>query len=307
MLLGTAASVDELQGALGLYYAELKDRGSCESSAKMFVKALRLMRKLLGGAPMPRLLLRQAVTIHPQLIASFKQVPDADKIIGTLMTEINASDGPAAAAEVAVKLPTEGSPVVCVIGSGPLSEAQRIEIGQCPGKVVRFNDRKNRRAWEREDVHVIRHHEESEEAGGFTVCNRHHGQPPQCEYHKTFGGREEQGYPLFRNCAERNEIEEIEYIEGWPTTGTMYLSDAQKEEHIETIRVYGMNWNMIDKHTHRDSEGALIKKCCKKCDINKTPYGRYCPLGWHCPGADADGTLQEELPYSAEASLKVPD
>jgi hypothetical protein len=319
-MLGTAAGVDELQFALGLYYVQLKDKGSCESSAKMFVKASQLMRKLLGGEPLPRTLLRQAITIHPQLVASFKRLPDAEKIIGGLMTEINASDGPAAAGEVAVKLPTEGSPVVCVIGSGPLSEVQRIEIEQCPGEVVRFNDRKNKRAWEREDVHVERHHgrgwklsEDQKSFGGWTACNIRRGEKINCEYHKTFGGREENGCALFRDCEEWGEVEGIQYIEDWPTTGTMYLSDAQKQKHIETIRVYGMNWNMIDKNAHRDSEGVLIKKCCKKCSIHDTPFKRYCPLGWHwdggntcIPATDADGALQKELSKSVRASSTAP-
>jgi len=150
---------------------------------------------------------------------------------------------------------------VCVVGNGPLTEDQRVEIADC-SRIVRFNDMKNKRPEDRVDVHVKRLQDSMQVCSGES-CNE-----------RALKG---QGYSLFPSCSVREDIPELAKMELRPTTGTMFLSDLQEADpDVDDIRIYGMNWNMTDT-VHSRNEGLLIEKCCTKCKVSPTPTKNYLP------------------------------
>ena len=173
---------------------------------------------------------------------------------------------------------------LCVVGNGPLSEADRLEIAKC-STVARFNDMKNIESGERVDIHVMR---EWQDTHVYSGRSRHHSSASSVlvgMHALEDSGRSVRGassiqlpgrhrYHTFPACA--TTLVDKSEIDRHPTTGTIYLSELQSDETIKRVDVFGMNWNITSGH-HSTREGALVDACCTKCVVHKTPRDAYSP------------------------------
>ena len=171
------------------------------------------------------------------------------------------------------------------MGNGPLSKNDRRQIQNC-ASVVRFNDCKNMLENERMDTHVMREEGNRHTYSGFDSCKLKDdsqmnivlvGNDADLDLKETPNVTERiklngTSRKVFETCSKSRDSD----IEKWPTTGTMYLSELEQRDNVGKIHVYGMNWNMKDS-VHSSAEGKLVKTCCTKCHIHRTPNKTYLP------------------------------
>ena len=190
---------------------------------------------------------------------------------------------------------------VCLVGNGPLSTDDRAQIANC-AQVVRFNDTKNRYEGEQCDVHVMRRapkvHVTQED---FYPVSFHDGKskvilvginanetaalkehviqriqyvPP---FDRTDQGRGRERVSLFEGCdASFIGSEKLERVSQHPSLGMIAISLFEAREDVESIHVYGMNFNFIASHTG-SSERDVVNTCCRKCIVHPTMKGKYYP------------------------------
>ena len=163
---------------------------------------------------------------------------------------------------------------VCVVGNGPLSDAQRRDIRSECGRVYRFNDLKNFREGEPIDVHVCREWEGSRTYAGMHMSRAHkmliwmhaaQDAPPGADHVATNGLR---ALPVFDACGNNPTSRN-------PSTGTIVLSKLEQDPAVSKIVVYGMNWAFSREQGHARDEAALVKKCCTKCTVHAPSTTNY--------------------------------
>ena len=155
-----------------------------------------------------------------------------------------------------------------VIGNGPLSDDDRGEIQRMAAQgatVYRFNDfwNKNYQKDEPVDVHVKKL--------GSLWAPRHQRHFPDGKDHPKMKSKLVVNYtrPVFHGCSSQSGGKV-------KSTGTNMLSRLERDKKVETIDVFGMNWNFTD-NVHSVNEGHLIEACCSKCTIHPTPTQDYLP------------------------------
>lgn len=174
--------------------------------------------------------------------------------------------------------------VVAVVGNGPISRQDRREIAEA-SKVIRFNDVNNFWEGEKTTLRVVRH------PSWFTL--KHVGAPkwhvaptnglaPDDAALVTGVYERQHGHDnilssdarLFPSCYCNDDCLQSTTWAG-PSTGGIALSVLQELENVETIDVYGMNWNgPADMHVDFANR-TLITDCCTKCVIHPTASDNY--------------------------------
>ncbi len=171
---------------------------------------------------------------------------------------------------------------VCLVGNGPISDADRtfINSNACD-QVVRFNDMKNITQGERCDVHVVR-----------SNGNRFWGivNPPKIDIGKVpllqIGGSrasiagqdvldvlDNQAARIYPSCAHDQRAATKTF-----TSGALVMSYFNEKPSVRTIHVFGMNFLPAKNNTHDvNREKVLHDWCCDKCQIHKTSRQTYYP------------------------------
>uniref|UniRef100_A0A6C0IY35 Uncharacterized protein n=1 Tax=viral metagenome TaxID=1070528 RepID=A0A6C0IY35_9ZZZZ len=180
----------------------------------------------------------------------------------------------------------EGS--IAVVGNGPISKADRYFINS-QNCIIRFNDQKNKLKDERTDVLVLRNntiHLSQKDSTIWPVipfCKTI--EDYQVKYHKLIkpihvyedlcdddrNVQEMKSKKVYNNCIKQN-------IHGNATsgisTGTAVLSSLQNDDNIESINVFGMNFNGGWWHVDFNDPN-LSNICCTKCIFHKTRMEQY--------------------------------
>lgn len=173
---------------------------------------------------------------------------------------------------------------VAVVGNGPISRADRVEIAEAT-VVIRFNDVNNYLEGEKTTLRVVRH------PSWFTL--KHVGAPkwhvvptdalaPSSAALVTAVYERQHGRDniapdttrLFPGCWCGDACLHNQTWAG-PSTGGVALSVLQEIRNVETIDVYGMNWNG-PAEMHADfANQTLIVDCCTKCVVHPTASNDY--------------------------------
>lgn len=180
----------------------------------------------------------------------------------------------------------EGS--IAVVGNGPISESDRdfINSQNC---VIRFNDQKNKLKYDRTDVLVLRNNTLHLSQKDFTIwpvipfCKNI--EDYQVRYHKLIKPiqvyedlcvndpniKEMKSKKVYNNCIKQN-------LHGDATsgvsTGTAVLSILQNDDNVDSINVFGMNFNGGWWHVDFNDPN-LSNICCTKCVFHKTSIEQY--------------------------------
>ena len=171
-----------------------------------------------------------------------------------------------------------------VIGNGPLSYNQRLEIKGIPRCVVRFNKMENYRRGE--PFHAL--------------ALREHTMPFSSRYNKTiipvissdvhlenlYGKHLDPIYVTQHQYRLIPKYEHLRLFEGCnesrlhrstlkgPSTGAAVIDFLQKHENVSHVHVFGMNWNGVKQHVDFKYKN-IVRQCCTKCVIHQTPSGTY--------------------------------
>lgn len=188
------------------------------------------------------------------------------------------------------------SGTVAVVGNGPLSEQDRLNINNSD-YVIRFNDLKNFRPGERCDIHAIRHHEKFDFISAYKTPKYSHVLPilsnPKSAFKSIFLSGRSGFEPLllfdprtkdnllignnkiFKHSRCGEECVPINSDFG-VSTGTAVIDALENSKFVNKIHIYGMNWN--GEHGHLDFKYPdLVKNNCSKCKIHKTRNNHYLP------------------------------
>ena len=173
---------------------------------------------------------------------------------------------------------------VAVVGNGPISRQDRKEIAQA-NKVVRFNDVNNYWEGERTTLRVVRHPSwftlKQVNAPKWHVAPTDGLAPNDAELITGVYERQHSNdnilpddRRLFPSCWCGDSCLQKQTWAG-PSTGGVALSVLQELQNVETIHVYGMNWNgPADMHIDF-ANGTMIAGCCTKCVIHPTASDAY--------------------------------
>tara|TARA_Y100000389_G_scaffold179981_1_gene194487 strand:+ start:493 stop:1248 length:756 start_codon:yes stop_codon:yes gene_type:complete len=173
---------------------------------------------------------------------------------------------------------------VAVVGNGPISRADRAAIANS-SRVVRFNDVNNFWKGEKTTLRVVRH--------PSWITLKHTGAPkwhvspteallPRGSEIVTGMYEPQRGHEnllpddavIFPSCLCGDSCRQAGTWAG-PSTGAVALSVLQEMRNVETINVYGMNWNG-DKRAHIDfANKTLVRDCCTKCVIHPAASNSY--------------------------------
>ena len=168
--------------------------------------------------------------------------------------------------------------VVAVVGNGKISKIDRENIEKSD-YVLRFNDMKYFKNGERVDGHFCRHRILDNKYPGLNMFNKEDNiysilcalkkyEVPANIFYELESGIER--YNLFINCNNNENVEKYKKkVEKWVSSGIVAISELQKNENVNEIHVYGMNWNFPVAGVHSPLEKDLINSCCTKCNINK--------------------------------------
>lgn len=179
---------------------------------------------------------------------------------------------------------------VAVVGNGPISEKDRCEINRDYDCVVRFNDMKNYKLGDVTTVHAIRPLAavypgitKSDVPVWPVIFNK--TQLPVTErtvldpiivHERSNGTRNviKDGI-LFPGCNACNKKKcSHSLAKHGPSTGAAVIDELNRARNVESIHVYGMNWNGGSHHVdfkHSD----LISRCCDKCVLHPTCSDEY--------------------------------
>lgn len=166
---------------------------------------------------------------------------------------------------------------VCAVGNGPLSDADREAVAQCPF-VVRFNDLKNMRPGERIDLHVLR------EAEGYYHGAGQCGQAPLLLVHNPPHGGAVPRAPRRRGAPVVGRLPHPPDLFGQPTdthewgatTGAVVLQHLQLSAGVGRVDVFGMNFTHADGSRHLRGEAELLR-AADKLVIHPPPSSSYLP------------------------------
>ena len=164
---------------------------------------------------------------------------------------------------------------VCVVGNGPLTDAQRHDINACE-VVYRFNDLKNWNEGERIDFHVQREWEGTRKYAGEGMAPHarrclvgEHAAEDATSKDMALTTRGLREFPVFDTCRPDNDVSRN------PSTGSILLSTLEDDASVSKIDVYGMNWTFSKSQGHTAQEGALVGECCSKCNVHETARSTY--------------------------------
>jgi len=166
---------------------------------------------------------------------------------------------------------------VCLVGNGPLSEADRGDIAACPF-VVRFNDAKNALEGEPFDVLVRRENGEAGFHGPFKTGSR----PVVLVLNP---GSERAPPPLGSRVVEI--IAHPATIFGAPTTspdaswgattGAVLLHHLNQRGGSDRLSTFGMNFLRSEVSEHMHDEGAVLRRHIPELDYHPPPRSTYLP------------------------------
>ena len=156
--------------------------------------------------------------------------------------------------------------VAIVVGNGPLSDTDRNEINSLAAHksavVYRFNDywNKNYESGEPVDVHVRN-----------TKVHRlkKHGPNDVATVHIRTAENPFRRGP-FGRCKTSGSKKKL-------SSGSKLIARLEHDDEVDSIEVYGMNWNFGKKDRHSASEGVTINDCCTKCSVHPTESEDYLP------------------------------
>jgi len=173
---------------------------------------------------------------------------------------------------------------VAVVGNGPISRADRREIALA-SRVVRFNDVNNYWEGEKTTLRVIRHPSwftlKHVGAPKWHVAPTDHLAPEDAALVTGVYETQHRGdniipltTRLFPSCFCGDSCLQSQTWAG-PSTGGVALSVLQDIENIETISVYGMNWNGPAEMHIDFANQTMVKSCCTKCVVHPTATNEY--------------------------------
>jgi|MDSZ01.1.fsa_nt_gb hypothetical protein len=192
---------------------------------------------------------------------------------------------------------------VAVVGNGPLSSEDRASISQTKC-VIRFNDTKNYKQGEHTTLHVSR-----DVNGTFPGAHMHTDVPllpvarthravaqydalekrrllPTLLVHEVKDGSDndldadDSRAQIFDGCSLCS-LDGCKHSlsSAGPSTGALVLNELQNLESIDTIAVFGMNWNGGSHHVDFVVP-EIVPSCCRKCTIHETPNEHYDDRTW---------------------------
>jgi hypothetical protein len=180
---------------------------------------------------------------------------------------------------------------IAVVGNGPISEADRafINAQDC---IIRFNDQKNKLEHERTDVLVVRNnalHVSQKDSTLLPVI-------PFCktidEYDAKYNKLIKPIYVYEEQCNNDPNVKEMKSKKVYSncikqkfhgdatsgvSTGTALLSSLENDKDVESINVFGMNFNGGWWHVDFNDPN-LSNICCTKCIFHKTSMDQYLPF-----------------------------
>ena len=177
---------------------------------------------------------------------------------------------------------------IAVVGNGPISEADR-DLINSQNCIIRFNDQKNKLTDERTDVLVLRNHTLHLSQINSTIlpvipfcktiedyklkCKKFvkpiYVYEEMCDY--DLNVQEMKSKRVYNNCIKHNLHGDAKY---GISTGTAVLSSLQNDDNIESINVFGMNFNGKSWHVDFNDQN-LSNICCTKCVFHKTNIEQY--------------------------------
>lgn len=189
---------------------------------------------------------------------------------------------------------------VAVVGNGPLTEDERKEINDKYDCVVRFNDMKNKKKDDVTTLHVSRY--ANHKFPGLTIrddgvptlpiipfeqalynIRQHVNVLPSLFVHEShFNNSSQNDEVVFKNCIECKVGDmncNHSFTPHGPSTGTIVIDKLQEWSTIESIDVYGMNWNGGNHHIDF-KQPDMVEKCCSKCTIHKPNDEKYDNRTW---------------------------
>jgi hypothetical protein len=87
---------------------------------------------------------------------------------------------------------------------------------------------------------------------------------------------EDEIFPNCLHCQEGIFNCDTKSSRGGPSTGTAVLNVLESSDDVESIDVYGMNWNGGEHHLDFQKKNQnLVKECCTKCQIFPTASQDY--------------------------------
>ena len=172
-----------------------------------------------------------------------------------------------------------------VVGNGPLfvSDHARIAMSDV---VVRFNDVNNKWSAERTDIHVLRHPSWITFKRIDPDITWHVGaladQMPEgaelvsyvFETQHSSGNMASSNARIFPSC---NCGDSCLHRGTWagPSTGAVALSALEEDPGVDSIHVFGMNWNG-NEEAHIDFKNStIVPNCCTKCQFHETSGDGY--------------------------------
>tara|TARA_B110000046_G_C12957708_1_gene383075 strand:+ start:697 stop:1344 length:648 start_codon:yes stop_codon:yes gene_type:complete len=183
---------------------------------------------------------------------------------------------------------------VAVVGNGPISEEDRQEINRDYDCVVRFNDMKTYRKGDALTVQVSRDvhgympgvnkadvplwpvaHNSDVVAHNGALRGRNVLDP--LLVHESSNGDENEIVDgvLFPGCdaCDSRECRHSESRAG-PSTGALVLNALERSPAVDSLHVYGMNWNGGAHHVDFKHPN-VVADCCTKCVIHRTANEEY--------------------------------
>ncbi len=176
--------------------------------------------------------------------------------------------------------PTSRLPVVAIVGNGPVSHSQRLDLKSQDkfDVVVRFNKLNFYEEGERFDVHVIRSNVRS--FWGIKEAKKH-PEMPMIVLGTTDRNRPElrtfEDVTFIDPMTDRSQnnadyavfnlpLTTIQSAEYGPSTGLIIISYYASIS--SSIDLYGFNWDKKSLHVHLQNEEKIIRDNCKICTIH---------------------------------------
>ena len=177
---------------------------------------------------------------------------------------------------------------IAVVGNGPVNEEDRklINNHSC---VIRFNDQKNKLEHERTDVLVLRNNTlhisqpDSIVLPVIPFCNNINQydvkyskmitpiQVYEDVCHNEPNVEEFRSKMVYSNCIKHSRHGDAT---SGVSTGTALLSNLQNDDSVESVNVFGMNFNGGWWHVDFNDPN-LSNICCTKCTFHKTSVNEY--------------------------------
>ena len=174
---------------------------------------------------------------------------------------------------------------IAVVGNGPISEADRAEI-ETHDVVVRFNDANFYRLGEKVTLHVVREPTALDpsvpidaliwDVSPLKAFLRYDAALTSPVYERDYHD-EEWASPesiIFPSCGVCPDCKQAGTFAG-PSTGAVAISELNELDAVNTMNVYGFNWNGAARIHIDFLNKSLVKDCCTKCIFHSTQSDWY--------------------------------